>query len=315
MSDSKTKQQFVQHGLCSLVNLMQRPDPRYLVDGLLVEGTLSLMTGKHASYKSFIALDIAMSVATGRSVFGMPTNKGNVVYVAAEGANGLKRRANAWCHHYNEPIPENFDVFGNALQITDAELRGHFLDSIGQRDLIILDTLAMCAVGLEENNATDMGKFVQATKAISTTAQAHVLIVHHNNKGDTYRGSSALPAGVDTHILIKRDEKQHNKVSIAVDKQKDDEERDPIKLIAVPAHDSLILQLDHNLTEKEQAIINTLANGPVTYAELLKSTPIPSSTFNRTLGALQNKKIVHFTLNPQDKTKKIYHLLPTPTPL
>lgn len=292
---------------------MQRPDPEYLVDGLLVEGTLSMMAGRHSSYKSFIALEIALCVATGRNAFGLKTKHGSVAYIAAEGERGFKKRTDAWCKHYDTPVPQNFDVFGAALQITDQELLEVFLDHIGQKDLIILDTLARCADGLEENNAKDMGNFIHAATQISKTANAHVLIVHHNNKNDdSYRGSSALAAGVDTIIAVS---KENNAVTLSVKKQKDDDERDDIKLIALQSHNSLILRPNQNLSPNEQAILAELAKQPATYTQTLQKTALPESTFERAWGQLKNKKLIEIELKTDGKTSKIYRLPPTPNPI
>ena len=62
---------------------------------MLDQGTTALLYGEgHA--KTFIALDWAASVATGRHWQGRTTEQRRVLYVAGEGAFGFKGRVDAW---------------------------------------------------------------------------------------------------------------------------------------------------------------------------------------------------------------------------
>jgi AAA domain len=76
--------------------LRQLPDPEPLIDNVLDQGTVALLYGRWGSCKSFIAQDWAASVATGRAWQGRPTEQRRALYVAAEGAFGLKGRLSAW---------------------------------------------------------------------------------------------------------------------------------------------------------------------------------------------------------------------------
>ena len=66
---------------------------QFLVDDLLPEGSLSMLFGDPGCGKSFIAIDIAMCVATGTSFHGKPVTKGAVIYIVGEGYRGLTQRA------------------------------------------------------------------------------------------------------------------------------------------------------------------------------------------------------------------------------
>lgn len=91
----------------------------------------------------------------------------------------------------------------------------------------MLDTLARCAIGLEENSSKEMGLFAEAMRLVSVQTGAHVMVVHHNNKSGEYRGSSALTAAVDTHISLERGD-NGDYVTLKFEKQKDDEELPPM---------------------------------------------------------------------------------------
>jgi hypothetical protein len=211
----------------TLTQLKARPAPQWLIHRLLTVGGTSLLTAKHASFKSFFALDMALSIACDVPFQGFEVRAGKTIYIAAEGAAGLTKRALAWQAHHQCDAGENFIVLDVPLKIHEAQTRAEFIGAIGAiaPTLIILDTLARCAVGLDENNSGDMGIFADAVGELAKATGAHVLTVHHNNKGGEYRGSTALPAAVDTHLSIERkSEGETGVATLKTEKQKDFEE-------------------------------------------------------------------------------------------
>lgn len=255
-----------------LAEVMTRPDPEFLIYRVLTLGGTSLLTAKHASFKSFIALDMGLSVAVGRAWHGFNTRRGAVVYIAAEGAAGIKKRARAWLDFYDVETPENFVVLDIPFQVADDKARADFIAEVADLcpALIILDTLARCAVGLEENSSKDMGGFADALGELARATGAHVMTVHHNNKGGDYRGSSAVPAAVDTHLSLDR---TGDRVTLEMLKQKDADELLPIIFekieVSIPGtrgqtHSLVFRKLDNaegrgqTLSADEQSILDAL---------------------------------------------------------
>jgi hypothetical protein len=105
--------------------------------------------------------------------------------------------------------------------------------------LIVLDTLARCFVGGDENSAQEIGKFVDACRRLQIATGAAVLILHHtgkpkmgrNNKDPLERGSSALRGAADVMISQNR---IGDLITISNEKQKDDEGFKPIALRLTP---------------------------------------------------------------------------------
>jgi len=67
--------------------------------------------------------------------------------------------------------------------------------------LVVVDTLARCMVGGDEDSAQDMGRFVSSLETLRSELGAAVLVLHHptkTNRGE--RGSGALRGAVDTVI-------------------------------------------------------------------------------------------------------------------
>ena len=60
--------------------------------------------------------------------------------------------------------------------------------------MVVIDTLARCFGGNDENDARDMGAFIEGCDVIKQKTGATVLVVHHSGKdeGKGARGSSAF---------------------------------------------------------------------------------------------------------------------------
>src|SRR4051794_15695458 len=71
------------------------PPPAYLIDGLIEAGSFAVLFGPPAHGKTFLALDVALSVTTGMPCLGQTVEPGRVAYVAAEGVRQLPRRIDA----------------------------------------------------------------------------------------------------------------------------------------------------------------------------------------------------------------------------
>lgn len=222
----------------SLEEIMALPPPTWLVDKIITEGGFASLYAPPASYKSFVALSMALAVAYGDQWMGRPTKQCGVLYIAGEGARGLGKRIKAWQRkHGREDIDAPFRLLAMSVNLTDplqsakvirtamalAALEG---SPIG---LVVIDTVARSMAGADENSTQDMGRFVEACGAICLEVQAAVLGIHHTGK-DTERGargSNALLGGVDAEIKLERFE---DRLTVTVTKQKDDEEGEPIQL-------------------------------------------------------------------------------------
>src|SRR5581483_9210643 len=75
-----------------LSDVAELRDPHDFIEGLLCDAQISLVYGDTNVSKSFLALNLGLHVAQGRPCFDRETDKGAVVFLAGEGAGGLKRR-------------------------------------------------------------------------------------------------------------------------------------------------------------------------------------------------------------------------------
>lgn len=202
-----------------------RPPPKFLVDNLLVENTLSALIGPSGTFKSFMAMDIAACVAAGIPWSGRQVRQGPVVYISGEGSAGLSARIRAWEIVNQIEMPECMTFLAEAVQISNEEEVNHFIAAIKARSLdpslIIVDTIARCLVGQDENSARDVGLYVAGADRLRNATGAHVLSIHHVGKSGDARGSTALPGALDTQIGTRR---ERDNLTLFCKKQKDHEE-------------------------------------------------------------------------------------------
>ena len=197
--------------LLTLDELSRMPPLRPLIGGLLDLDTVSVLYGAKGSFKSFLALDVALSVASGVSWHDQDTADGVAVLVAAEGAVGIPYRSRAWRSRYDADPGNRFRVMDEALNLLQSASVEAFADAAADvgASLIILDTFARCIVGGDENSAKDVGLAIAALDTIRQRTGAHVQVVHHTGKtsGQGARGSSALEAAADTvlEVTYKKD--------------------------------------------------------------------------------------------------------------
>jgi RecA-family ATPase len=193
--------------------LNEIPRPRYLLRPMIELGTLGMLYGASGLGKTFITLDMALCVATGRPWAGMATAPWPVLYVSAEGGDAIGRRVRAWyldssarCesdderNHMLHLLQQNFIVVPHAVQIADLFQRGELLESCRNAfgpdrrvGLVVLDTVARNAMGLEENSNTDMGRFIDACASLKGAlavaqedsadhGEPTILLVHHTGE-------------------------------------------------------------------------------------------------------------------------------------
>ncbi len=208
----------------TFADLARLPRPQWLIRGLLVEKTTSVLSADSGSFKSFLALDMALSIATGRAFHGREVSPGPVVYVAAEGFFTMWERATAWAQFYGVELPQNFHILKAPVNVSDAAQVQKFVTHFKELAPIfaVLDTLSQCATGLNENSNDEMARFMGGMMATGAALGAHIQAVHHNAKASgNFRGAGAIKANVDTHISLDRPEgDENNTVFVRCEKQR-----------------------------------------------------------------------------------------------
>lgn len=207
----------------------------WLVEGVIPEKSFVALYGPPASFKSFIAMDIAECIASGRDWLGNKINgTGPVLYIAGEGHGGIGARIAAIKQHHNTPdeaqvyvvrsqinLRSSVDDFTNLILAIDELVQGLGVDL----RMIVIDTLARAFGGGNENSSDDMGAFIQVTGKIQNRYNCSLMLLHHAGKDTTkgLRGHSSLLGAVDTQMEIMRFP-ETTKGLILMSKQKDGED-------------------------------------------------------------------------------------------
>jgi predicted transcriptional regulator len=200
------------HTLIHENELDRLPPLSWLIEDFLPEGKLCVLFGSPGVGKSFVALDMGLQVA----------QEYPVVYVAAEGFAGYAKRKNAWYTHHKKASGNMF-FSADPLILMNSQNVDAFITTVNQvkPKLIILDTLAWCMTGGDENSARDMQIVMAACRRIQQETGATILLVHHTVKrGGSERGSSALRGSADMMFELTQEE---GVLTLSCSKSKDTE--------------------------------------------------------------------------------------------
>ena len=187
--------------------LHELPEAKWLIDGVLMDNSFNVVFGDPGCGKSFLAIDLAGSVANRKRWNDHDINaNGPVVYVLGEGRSGLPDRVSAWEKHYGTPM-EGVTFIPEAIH-AGSKMWEKLVDYVSEvkPKLIVIDTLARMAGEMEsENDSTSMGRFIRACDDLRLASGGSVLVVHHANRMGGMRGSNALDGACDTIVRMEMD--------------------------------------------------------------------------------------------------------------
>jgi hypothetical protein len=262
-------------------------DEEWLVKRVIPRQGVGAIYGESRAFKSFIALDLAFYVACGWPWADRRVTPAQVIYIAAEGSKGVRKRkvgfekANAdrlrvWVEKANADrlpglIP--FSLISTAPNLGSGrdDLKGLIasIKAFGVAPgMIVIDTLAQSLGGAEENGA-GMVMFGSNATALANHFGCFVLIVHHVGLTDKerLRGHSSLLGALDAQILAER-RKDELATTLTLQKLKDDE--DGVKFTALLSR--IVIGQDKDGVETS-TLIAEVNDGAEPQAAKAKSVP------------------------------------------
>lgn len=204
----------------------------YVMKHILPAQSLCSIYGPSGSYKSFLAVSWACHIASGKEWAGRKVTAGAVLYVVGEGGVGVPRRVRAWEQLHGSKADNLYLVNRPVFPVRSAEINEVLLAAQQVEAecglpvrLVVIDTLARCFGGNDENDARDMGAFIEGCDNIKQKTGATVLVVHHSGKDEAKgaRGSSSFRAALDAEFNVKR-EGDGTALILSCTKMKDAEE-------------------------------------------------------------------------------------------
>jgi len=197
-------------------------DRQYLVKGWLEKGSLTVVFGPSNVGKSFLAVDLAHNISKGRKWGDCRVNKGNVLYIAAEGGASFPNRISALDEPEFWVLTAPITFAGKASDAVPLiEMMQHLSLQHGKYDLIIVDTLSRVMGDGDENTAPDIADLIKNLDQLRDATGANVMLVHHTGKdlARGARGHSSLRAAIDTEIELTRDDE--GMITAEITKQRD----------------------------------------------------------------------------------------------
>ena len=199
----------------------------WLVKGAVPLESLGVLFGASGTFKSFVALDLALHIAHGMPWMGRKTKQGPVIFIAAEGGAGLWRRIEAWhrergINWQDAPIyvlPIAVDLTTDCARVVEAAAALSVVPL-----LIVVDTMSQTFSG-EENSATEVAAYMRELGMwFRESWMCAVMVIHHSGHvaSERPRGSSTIRSNVDFMFGVHRDEKEML-ATLSCHKQKDGE--------------------------------------------------------------------------------------------
>jgi len=229
MNNSKTIDQLMAHNY---------PATTYLVDRLIPTEAITILSGASRSYKTYALLDIAIAIASHKPLFQhFNTTQANVLIINEEdGERLLQQRFRQLGIEKDAGLPIRISALTD-FKLTDDKVKNtvQFCKD-NAITLVIIDSLIRVHSS-DENSATEMSKVFSQLRKF-TKAGIAVLVTQHNRKttqnstggASEMRGSSDILAAVDSHIGVKRDNKDRFYLTFTQEKQRYDVELDPFQM-------------------------------------------------------------------------------------
>lgn len=199
---------------------IQQPDQLWLIEQIWTQGAVGIIGGAPKCCKSWLGLDMAVSVASGTHCLGRFAVKqpGPVlVFLAEDACPAVRARVQALCTQRNLDI-EHLNLYvitASTLRldlVTDQQRLNATLAHLNPR-LLLLDPLVRLH-RLDENSAADISKLLGFIRQLQRNHHTAIALVHHASKkhraqpGQALRGSSDLHAFGDSNAYLARGDKR-----------------------------------------------------------------------------------------------------------
>ena len=220
---------------CLFSTAKTKPHLDFVLPGLLA-GSVGLIVGQGAVGKTFLALHIGIGISLGRPIaehngeaLWQAQASGKVAVILGEDPHEIVQdrqyslRGGLALHQQDEEIlDQDLEVISFVDEDDDMRLalkngsrleRGPFYETLrgfceGRR-LVIIDPLALVALGLEEKDNGDMAQVMRMLAGIARATRCAILVLHHVGKSkdggedwEKARGASSLTTSVRLQVNL-----------------------------------------------------------------------------------------------------------------
>ncbi len=256
------------------------PPPDFVWNGMVPRGHICLLSGHGGSGKSTLALQLAVAVAMGLPLLGVPTTPGRVIVFSGEDAEPLLRhRLATLCH----ALDVNPHALAERLLVLDATENPALGESVRDREtgrdfiapttvykrlweiltehqpvLVVVDNASDVFEG-NENDRSQVRGFVRSLAKICRQVGSHpaILLLTHtpkqavNGRGESYSGSTAWHNSARARLSLTPAKDDDGRLTLSLDKLNiGPRTAEPLHLVR--SHGG-VLELDENAHDAEDA--------------------------------------------------------------
>ena len=191
---------------------------RWLVEELWGDSSVGVIGGAPKCSKTWLGLDLALSVATGTACLGkyaVPQPGPVLVYLAEDALSVVRERVASMARHRGLELQqvEIHVITAPTLRLDRDRCRGQLLETAKRLRprLLLLDPLVRLH-GIDENHAGEVAELLAYIRSLQRQLDLSVMLVHHTRKnaaagvaaGQALRGSSDLHAFGDSNLYLRR---------------------------------------------------------------------------------------------------------------
>lgn len=241
------------------------PEGRWIAKPLFPTVGKTVVYGAPNDYKTFTMFDFALAYASKGEYFGsLPVDKsGRALFITDEGDiydTGSRLRMLMRGHKDKDPSKVDFFCIHDSIYLNTQEGLGRFDQLLGdlKPGFVVLDPLRHFIPGVDENDATQMGKFCTCMNAMLRRHRFSLTLIHHANKKGGMRGSSALDGWADSELQfictrnVQLEDMNEPRDVITVRQKKARNAKYAIDMLLVPVFD-----------EKTETVYYSMMTGPV----------------------------------------------------
>jgi hypothetical protein len=286
--------------------------PQWLVEGLWGASSVGVIGGAPKCAKTWLGLDLALSVATGTACLGkyaVPEPGPALVYLAEDALPMVRQRLEGMARHRGLELAEvEVHVITAAVLRLDRDPDRTRLRATTQRlrpRLLLWDPLVRLH-GIDENHAGEVAELLAYFRSLQRQLDLSVVLVHHTRKnatagvaaGQGLRGSSDIHAFGDSNLYLRRTRDQlvlsseHRAAPasppVHLELVATDAQTTHLEVVGDQGDGSTSLKIDGKRRSLEQRVLELLSPGAtVTRAKLRDSLGVKNERLGAVLESLE----------------------------